>query len=301
MSKRQLVLVTGAPRSGTTVVGNALRTSWRHREIYEAMNAFVGDKAIRNQFEVPGAGGFSEAALDDLVERIETGRLRLRKSLLKQRNPYLNRTNMSMAGANFVPLVTHLIWKDPFAFFCAPHLARRGMPVIVTQRNHLSLVGSFKRMDWLAPVGDLSKRMVEAGYEIDRGLLAQCQDASTPTETGALMWHLLNLALLRWLEDGEPVNVVRNDDLLFSTDEVSERLHRITGLPVALEKAESETAAPPQEPLPQKAHIANRDAKSITDYWKTLLDEDEVALALDLNGELAQRLDDKLSSTVVPV
>lgn len=297
MSKRQIVLVTGAPRSGTTVVGNALRTSWRHREIYEPMNAFVGDKAIKNQFEVPGAGGFSEAALDDLVERIQNGRLRLRKSSLERRNAYLNRTNRTMAAANLLPLTSHLIWKDPFAFFCAPQIARKGLPVIVTVRNHLSLVGSFKRMDWIAPVSDLSLRLSEAGYIIDENVMDRCRKAEGPTETGALMWHLLHRVLLQWIGQKEPIHVVANDDLLFRPEEVRDRLSEITNLPVSLSAANPEPTSKRQDTLPQKAHIANRDAKSITDYWRKLLSEDEVALALDINEELAERLDESLSQS----
>lgn len=296
MSRREVILVTGAPRSGTTVVGEYLLSSWRIRELYEPMNVNVGDRSIRNQFEVPGSQDFPATALDDLHDRIVRGRLRLRRANNARRNRYLNRTNRTMLAANVAPFASHLIWKDPFAFFCAPQLARKGVPVIVTVRDHLSLVGSFKRMEWSAPVASLSQRMREAGLTVNDEIFAQCQTAEGHAYTGALMWHLLHSALVGWMEAGEPLAVLENTELLDNPAQAAATLTKVTGIPVTIERQEEPQETQPDADLPTKAHIKNRDAKSITDYWRKVLSDEEVEQTLALNAELMERLRAALGS-----
>lgn len=297
MSRRKVILVTGAPRSGTTVVGEYLLSSWRVRELYEPMNANVGDRSIRHQFEVPGSQDFPAGSLDDLHERIVRGRLRLRRANNARRNRYLNRTNRTMMLANVAPFASHLIWKDPFAFFCAPHLARKGVPVVVTVRDHLSLVGSFKRMEWSAPVASLSQRMREAGMTVSDDVYAQCQEAEGHAYTGALMWNLLHSALLDWMEAGEPLTVLENTQLLEAPEKAAATLTRVTGISVTIDRQEEAPEPPAQDAdLPTKAHIKNRDAKSITDYWRKVLSDDEVEQTLAINADLMERLRAALGS-----
>ena len=283
---RRLILITGAPRTGTTVVGEYLSGCSGVGELYEPMNANVGDRAVQNQFEIVGAGGFSTEVASDLIERIRRGKLHTKSPQNANRNRFLNRTKRTALSARYWPFYRTLVWKDPFAIFLAPEVAARGdIPVIVTIRDPLSVTGSFKRMNWTAPIADLIARMEEAGLkppEAARTLLAQEQ---TPARAGMILWHLVHAELLRWLDAGVPLTPILTTDILTQPERFTATIKQSTGLEIKAPPGPEVAPIPPNEDLPDKAHIKQRNLDNVSSYWKKVLTEDEAAECRALNDK----------------
>ncbi|WP_034920923.1 sulfotransferase [Erythrobacter sp. SD-21] len=294
------VLVTGAPRSGTTAVGELLSRSPRAIELYEPMSDIVGDRAVADWFPIPGQEGFELPVADDLVERIQRRRLRCgwRPEAIQGtqgRNRFLNRTRRTAWLARLQPWKSTQVWKDPMALMLAPRLARTtDVPVIITVRDHLSLASSYKRMEWRPPVEGLVDRMQRAGLRFDARIPDLLGTGLDPMRAGAIAWNVFYGVVLDELRAGLPATVVLNSDLMLHPEAVRQRLIAVTGLSVPAPREAAEEQSGASEDLPQKAHIANRSLESITEYWKKTLSEDEVAFGRDLNDELWAELEPEI-------
>lgn len=165
--KRRLILVTGAPRSGTTAVGQYLGWAERTATLYEPMNYDTGDKCIQRYFEVPGSDEFSFQDFDDLVSRVSRLRLNLKSGIFSGeslRRVLLktfvgSQSRQSYARARIDPRCQTIIWKDPIAVFAARRLTEQfRVPVVVTPRPPVAVVASFKRLNWQFDVKNISER-----------------------------------------------------------------------------------------------------------------------------------------------
>lgn len=294
------VLVTGAPRSGTTVVGELLSAAPGAIELYEPMSDIVGDTAVPSWFPIPGEEGFDEATADDLVARIVRRRLRCgwRPEAIQGtqgRNRFLNRTRRTAMLARLQPWKPTQVWKDPMALMLAPRLARAGkIPVIITVRDPLSLASSYKRMDWRPPVEGLVERMQRAGMEIDQRIPDLVKGDLDPMRAGAIAWNLFYRMLLGEMRAGLPATVIRNADLMTHPEKVRQRLIAVTGLAVPEPEEAAEDSGDTSADLPQKAHIANRSLESVTQYWRKTLSEEEVAFGRLLNDDLWAELEQEI-------
>jgi hypothetical protein len=296
------VLVTGAPRSGTTAVGELLSGAPGAIELYEPMSNIVGDRSVTDWFPIPGQKNFDLATADDLVDRIRRRRVRTTfrpENILGTlgRNRFLNRTRRTSWLARLQPWKRTQIWKDPMALLIAPRVARTtDIPVIITVRDHLSLSSSFKRMNWRPPVEDLVRRMQALDMRVDPRIPDLMEADLDPARAGALAWNLFYSILFDELRDGLDVTVILNTDLMLHAQAVRERLIDVTGLEVPEPRKASEESAGAEEPLPEKAHIQNRSLESITQYWKKTLDEDQVAFSRELNDALWAELEAEIAS-----
>lgn len=294
------VLVTGAPRSGTTPVGELLSGSPGAIELYEPMSDIVGDRAVPDWFPVPGQQDFDAATVDDLIDRIRRRRVRNTfrpENILGNlgRNKYLNRSRRTAMLARLQPWKRTQVWKDPMAFFVAARVARTtDVPVIITVRDHLSLASSFERMSWRPPVEGLVSRMQSVGMPVDPRIPGLVEGDLDAAKAGAVAWNLLYSVLLREMREGLPATVLVNSDLMVDPEAVRARLIAVTGLAVPKPAEAAEEKAASAEPLPEKAHIQNRSLESITQYWKKTLSEEQVAFCRDLNDELWSELEPEI-------
>ncbi len=291
----KIYLITGAPRSGTTVIGEALIKAGAGRELYEPMNVAVGQKTVRNEFEIPNAAGFSEKDFRNLVQSIREKKLSPRVAFSsRKRNSFFNRTRRTMLAHAWSLRERPIVWKDPFAFFCAPLAARESIPAIISYRDPLSLAGSFSRMDWFPDVADIANRLEHVGHEIQPEIRKLCDRAASSAQRGALLWNLFYTTLWNWLESGQDLKVIDVRMLKIEPVRASEMLSSWTGLNVRLPSADG-TSNLDVERLPQKAHIKNRSASSITDYWRKILTENEISFVNEISRTLASCYDDYFS------
>jgi len=297
----RLLLITGAPRSGTTAVGYNLALPRSAGLLYEPFNYRSGIREIQRPFEMPGACGFTEAQLDDIVERIrkldlqiKTGRRPEDTAMKSIAKTFVgSRSNLSYILCRLNPLLQTIVWKDPMAVFASRDVAvRHGVTTVATVRPPNAVAASYKRLNWQPDVDGLMAAFREKGWAADIPQAGIEPSAWTPAIRGAMIWAMVYKRLLVWANETDRLHLINVQDIvddpvgsyrdLYSLCELpwSERVERaITASYAAKATAKKKAGG---EALPQVAHVKNRDISRINEYGKQLLtaDEKEIVAAL---------------------
>lgn len=301
MSRRRVLLVTGAPRSGTTAVGRILAVADPGvSTLHEPFNYHVGLVSIRRYFEIPGTASFSEETLAEHVEGIRRLDLRYKPGTFPRergirrilKRLFGGRARNSYRACRLNPLNHTIVWKDPFAGFAADLLASsHDIDVLVTARNPWAVAASFQRMGWAFDLEDVLGRLAEVGadYRSWLGLLDAGTDRSAVN--GAILWHAIYATLLDWSRIHSRIRFVNLEDIVQSPVATYAELYRILGLRWTnrtrskIEKRyRSDTSR--TKPQGRKAHDQNRDLEAINTYWRDLLAEDDRSLIAELDSDL---------------
>lgn len=302
-SAKRLILVTGAPRSGTTAVGRMLGLGKGVGTLHEPFNLLVGLREIEHYFEIPGTGGCSTEKFDACIQQMRGLRLRFKPGVFPRERGvrrwlkywFGGRAHNSYRLCRLQPGLHTLIWKDPFAALAADRIAaRHDIDVVVTLRNPWAVAASFKRMGWAFDLDDLHARLRECG-----GVLPAHPAAwglrHTPVANAALLWHVIYAPLLEWSRDNSRFVLLSLDQVVAAPVESYSKVYARLGLAWNDDIAERiksnyTSASGEEQPQGQRAHDQRRDLGAVNTYWKGLLDEDERALVSEINASLWDKL-----------
>lgn len=294
---RALILVTGAPRTATTPVGNALATARRTLALYEPLGT-TGLVRIRSRFPMIGEADIPDsAALEDICGRL--ARLRPGKLHSQQRTAtfslkraiFGSRTAHSFRLAQAHPWVRTVIWKDPHAVMLVPDLARIGVSVVVTARRPEAHAASYRRLGWVSAAASLYPRWSKrfGPCAVIESALDRAQD---PVISAALIWRMSYLAVLRG-EALDHVALVTSEDLIADDAGTYARLFDRFGLvpgPKTDARLRSHEATGAAIPASGKTHDWSRSAAAVNAYWKDVLSPEEVADVQRLTEDVATRI-----------
>lgn len=304
---RRVVVVTGAPRSGTTVVGDVLAARRGSVSVYEPMNIQSGDRRFGVPFPIPGASGFDAGALADFLADLRALRLDLRSGVFPHETGVAalgkrlvgSRTRASLRGALLRPWADTLIWKDPFALLCVPALIGLGVPVIVTYRPAAAIAASFKRLNWTFDVEAIHCRAVAGGIHAPP---RSGEGVGRETVCAVHIWRLCAEMCLS-LGPGGPL-IVSTGDLAAAPGPAFDAVFAHAGLAVDARAAReigarfrprAASAIPSGHP-----HSRNRDPRAVNSYWRELLSAEERAFVLRETAELESRIAPLLLRAVAP-
>ena len=296
---RSVILVTGAPRSGTTPVGVTLSHAPGACLIYEPWGVVTGDRRFRTAFPIPGTDGFNHEDIARFLE--DLGGLRL--CLKSQRRPshasepfyrqWLlkvtgSRALHSLRLARLNPFCRQIIWKDPFAVLAVPDILQCGIPVVVTVRPPLAHAASYKRLGWRAQLKTIYPRFAEryGGDPLIDDLLTR--PTLGAVETAAAFWRMAS-GVIATVVDAPGLHIINSSDLEEDETAVYERLFRKLGLRFDRARAYLLKRL-------EKARAQNRDGKVVHDwsrsvgytnsYWQTVLSAEEVSRVEALTGDV---------------
>jgi hypothetical protein len=293
---RRPILVTGMPRSGTTWVGRMLTKSGEVGYINEPLNR----SASPGTFRIPVAHWYPYITVENeerLLPWLEEA-LRFKYHLARELKQCRNRTDLHhtlKTWAGFVrsrkrrPLV-----KEPHAVFSVDWFARRlDSDVVVTVRQPLAVVSSWKRLDWSFDFADLLEQpalmrdwLVPFESEM-RGALSPSMDL---IDRVALLWRVIYSVVAD--ERFPRVNVVRQEDL--SRDPVGEfaKLYDALGLRFTSAAAEAVAASSssenPKETRVERPHETRLDSKANLESWRQRLTADEISRIERLTDDTAR-------------
>ncbi|MGH6948243.1 MAG: hypothetical protein ACREDZ_13010 [Kiloniellales bacterium] len=309
MSPKRVVLVTGSPRSGTTIVGTLLGFARGARYLYEPMHAERGMTTVGNWLEVPGTTQFSLELADECIRNV--GRLQLILKPVQRAGGNLlsrfvkkhvtgTRTKVSYRLCRLDPFLKTIIWKDPLACFLVERASTiHRIPVIATIRSPLATMASHKRMNWgtrHSEIYDLANRLREIGLVFSTKVSTNPQYAGEAAYGAAMLWHLIYSVLLTWHERGIDFRFVDLDRLVAQPIEVCRELYAFAGLDLGRSEERKIGAIYGAEPASKegprhgRVHDMRRSPHSITDYWRKILTHDEIEFCNSLNADLWDRL-----------
>jgi hypothetical protein len=279
------ILVTGMPRSGTTWVGRMLTASGEVGYINEPLNRSASPGSVR--VPVDHWYPYITAENEERVLPQLQDALRFKYHLVRELTQCRNRTDLHhtlkswglfVRNRNRRPLV-----KEPHAIFSVEWFARRlGSDVVVTVREPVAVVSSWKRLDWSFDFSDLLEQPALmrdwlAPFESEMlGALAPSMDL---IDRVALLWRVIYSVVAD--ERFPLVHVVRQEDL--SREPVREfaKLYDALGLRFTSAAAEAVKASSsgenPKETLVEKPHETRLDSKANLESWRRRLNDEEIS------------------------
>lgn len=280
------ILVTGAPRSGTTWVGEMLAKAPGVGYVHEPFNPLTDPGIAGRPFsrflayvteenDGPPAEALSRALRFSYNWRRQVPTLRTPRDVARTSRDGLRFRRLRTGGAR--PLV-----KDPIAVFSAPWMAQRfGMEVVVTIRQPAAFVASFKRLRWHHDFASMldDRRLIGdrlAAYEPEIRALAQ-QPGDLVTEA-VLLWRVIYGTVAQYRTEHPEWQYVRQEDLARDPVTQFEKLYAALGLDFddrirAAVEAHSSALNPDRL---AKAHGTRLDSRASLEGWRKVLTDDEV-------------------------
>lgn len=311
---RDLIVVTGLPRSGTTAMGDALARAGDISQIYEPLNAISGERRISKYFTVPG-GDMAAEAFMALVDDLTTLDLRLRRGIYdidsvprKVVKLFIGgRSRLSLNRAKLFSRRT-LLWKDPFALFAIDSVAAMGHSrIIVTFRHPAAIASSFERLRWHFDVADLEARLRQAG-RYPAGAIPPTPSTGSRHVDSALRLYLVGYTyVMNIKERNDAILLVNNADLAARRDVLVSALRQQLGLPpgqpgATLPPVHASAVIPGRvppttrkgstgKPYGRRPHSANRDLSLVNSYYDELLSPLQVRIIEDATTDLQSQLE----------
>jgi hypothetical protein len=301
LAKRRLILVAGAPRSGTTPVGNLLSKCKGAVSIYEPLGE-TGLVRINTRFPVVGDGlGLSPSDLEQLIEDLAAFRFGpLKPQARRGREPSVftrlfgSRTLHSMRLARLKPWARTVIWKDPHAIMLVPDLVDTKVDIVVTMRTPRAHAASYKRLGWQAQAGKIYPRW-SARFGRCRVCESMLERSNDSVVSAALLWRMSYLPLV--LTDAiTGVHLITSAALEADERIAYHRLVRDLALTPTLRMervlSQSRRDAGLSE-MSSNTHDWTRSLTSVNNYWRELLTKDEIDVVDAITSDLVPTFFDK--------
>ena len=237
------ILVTGAPRSATTFVGNVLSLPLSVDYLHEPLNPLCGIPSADQSFlDLRGLTGqrrlqvFGEVdALLRYEPMLRTGyfsrdplAVRLVKPLVGSRGPVYLR----LARCN--PFSRAVVVKDPFAAMSIEAFVDQwGFQAVALVRHPVAFVASMARLGWEPSLvlADLASQpsVLERLHDEDRALIEQ--PLLDEWDAGALLWRITTREFLRVAGRRASLVLLTHEAVSNHPIEVFQRLYEDFGLP----------------------------------------------------------------------
>lgn len=295
------VLVTGAPRSGTTWVGRMLAAAPQLYYIHEPFNpdhrpgwGICNVKFPHYQTYITEA---NESRYLKPVKRMSEGKYNLSAAILASRSLadirkawLLKKLFREYGLKRMRPLI-----KDPIALMSAGWMARRfDMQVVVMIRHPAAFVASMKRLNWgfdptrwalsqklllgdyLSPLKDELRRLRDSGSDF----IGQ----------NALLWKTAYFVVSKYQEQYPDWIYLRHEDLSREPLSGYEQLFQMLGLTFTNEVEEkiieySNESNPSQSGGVDK--LLKLNSKKVISQWKKVLSAEEIGRIKEIVGDVA--------------
>lgn len=295
----QPVLVTGAPRSGTTWAGRMLTLSGELGELYEPFNPAAHQA---RWFDPPEFYLFVEKRNATMYDAALTAMSQLRFPLSRVVAAATTRTRLRTAARTWWTARDHrrhgraALVKDPLALFSTPWLADNlAFRPVVLVRHPAAFVSSLLRVNWQVRFGSWLRQpllmdsilapwaeAIERAHDAPRGVV----------QDGSLFWAVCNGVVLRWRDEHPHWLIARHEDLAADPVEAFAGLYDRLGLTwserVSAEIASSTDAANPGEATSGRQHELARDSRALVNVWRARLSADELATVRAVTDEVGR-------------
>ena len=309
INNRRLVLVTGLPRSGTTVIGDVLATANATTSLYEPMNFQSGDKRFDASFPVCGSDNFSQSDFNKFVGDMQSLKLNLRLGLFPHDRGIKalakiftgGRSRMSYLKSRLARSAQTVIWKDPFALFCAEAAYDTPIDVAVAYRPPHAIAASYKRLNWFYDTQNLWSRLTQtaAGRKLAGESPTITKGISNAVQGAVFLWLASARMMSMMIDEGKPLTVVSTGHLpdkphetmmtLFQHLNLSPSKKTTRVIEKRFTKRTNQNAVPSGHP-----HSQMRDLSSVNTYWKEVLSDAEAEYIHDHCSDLQSQIEPQM-------
>lgn len=299
---RKRILVTGAPRSGTTWAGRMIAHAPGMGYIHEPFTPENGDlcgfaNPIRAKFQYITDENSSqfEKYLEDLVDF----KYPLRKNLIHSKS--VREAARSLLA--FANLSTHklkkdtAVMKDPVAVFSAPWLARRfDMNVAVMIRHPAAMCSSLKILNWKFDFNhflmqpQLMRETRLADFESEIRYFAAHDQEIIPV--GALLWNCIYAVVDEYRTRYPGWLFLKHEELSMEPVDGFKEIYAAFGLAftasVRTAIDASSGAQNPAEPARGDEFSIRRNSKANVSNWRSRLSDREILTIKEHTGDVSR-------------
>lgn len=281
------LIVTGAPRSGTSYFGEILGRDPRMNTLIEPFNPDAGIPAVTERYMYgadpdalsPGDRAILESlfSYDFKLKTVHSARDRLAETVFK--TFFFGGNQLALLKARMNAQAEYSLIKDPIAVFLVEALYRmQAMDVFFLVRHPLSFVGSLKRLGWNFKVHPLtSKADLRAAFLPE--LVDRDPDSLSWCEHAAYIWLAIGRQMQRLIDVGIPVTPVFHEQISADPASHYERIYRHLGLDwtdeVRAHVVATSTASGKAGAQTGVVHDFFRDASSIFKHSLAQLNDEE--------------------------
>jgi hypothetical protein len=196
---------------------------------------------------------------------------------------------------------------DPYAVFAAPWLARRvGCRVVVTVRDPVATVSSWRRLGWTPRLAELldqpalvRDRLGRFAPELEAALAAGGNGQVDAVGQASLLWRVIYGTVADYRREIDGLEVVRHEDLSADPLPAFRRLYGRLGLPFGpgAERAILDATSAGSGGAAMRWSLSGRgvsktaarrlDSRANLQVWRERLTSDEVARIRDLTADVA--------------
>ena len=282
------IIVSGMPRTATTIVGKLISQKAPYNVLYEPFNSSQGLKSIDINYLIPGSNIMENdfdgilASLLDLNGRFKLG-IKKNDSLFKRLIKYTfgNESSISFKKAKYLNPERELIIKDPFLIFASKYLSKN-YKVIMCERPLLPLAGSFKRMSWtFSEYSQLLKGLEHIGVDIKNPNQFNNNDIS-PFVVGAVQFFYLYTAFKQKILNNDKIYFFNQHDLsvnpngsivsLFDWLNIDYSKKDINKIAMSISGSSTKNKSPKQGVQHDKLY----DKQYANDYFQSVLTKNEI-------------------------
>ncbi len=301
---RRAVLVTGAHRSGTSVLGELLCHAAGTAEVWEPLNPDWGLTAVTVPYpDLPAGSRRPEVAA--LGRYLDTGlgtwraKPGARAHVPPAAHNALRTARMAWRWQTRLRRAPVTVVKDPFLLLGLGVFAERaGGPAVVAVKHPCAWAQSLVRVGWPAhrqATALMDQPVVrEVAREVLPARLHGVRDWGTlaPLEVAAVTWALLYGMVEHQLLQGAPAHVVAMEWFADRPVPVLQGMYRATGLsePADLQAlAERYTGGATVHPGAQVIHQRQRDSRRLAGAWREEVPAADQAAVRAIAGGVYQR------------
>jgi hypothetical protein len=294
---RNVIVVTGPHRSGTTIMGRLLLHAPHTFLVHEPLNVDWGLDGIPLRYQYLSTSDTAHPVAQNLRRFLRTGEGQwlghgqpLPAQHLRMRT---NRNNVrSLRPFGFTAIV-----KDPFLLLSLGWVnqALSMNPVVVTLRHPCAWVASLQRRS-MHPRTALESFRAQDGFAdpvVNEILARRGWEDADLVAAGAATWACLVRMLNVQLDAGARAEIVRMEDFAVDPYSVLLQIYRRCGLgvPSNLERiVEDYTGAhnvvTPDRPV---LHVLRRNSSALVNAWRTRLTSDDQKVVREITEPVATR------------
>ena len=280
---KNAIIVSGLPRTATTVLGDILSSIDGYNIIYEPFNASQGVSCVKKNYLIPGIN-IEKSNFDNILDSILNLNAKFKlgikedDSVIKKtiKTLFGNESSLSFLKSKFSPNRNKLIIKDPFLVFASLYLSDN-YKIVMCERPILPLAGSFKRMGWEFPEYD---RLIKDFQSIGIKNIEKIENSSISSSVlGAIQFCQLYSIFKHRIDGKENIYFFNQDSFsikpedsikkLFNwldekcTDKILKKVERLNSGNTSMPKKDV------QHDLSYKKSLSNK-------YYKSILTEEEI-------------------------
>ncbi len=299
-------MITGCPRSGSTILAHILalaRSVGYVEEPFNSQTGMIGSDDCFFPYIYPGSA--YQTQYDQLLDDILCGQAHYKENALQPptHNPlrlayrhfFTNRYHIRYWLDTHNPYVTTLVLKDPTASLSAEHFAKHPkLSVIYTLRHPCGVIASHIRLGW---IGSPLEQFL-ADDSLRARLSTEVQESinkpQTTPQTLAWYWRAVNEIILQACQKDITKLLVSHEAFSANPQAITRSLYRTYQLdftPKIAAKLQTLTGSKnPTDPTNNAIHVLARNSQDNAERWRKLLKPEEQTEIMEICGDLYEQL-----------